>query len=356
MPEGVEASVAEMLVSGQVAEGPKVRAFEEGFGTLVGNSDVVATNSGTGALTLALYLAGVCPGTEVISTALTCQSTNQPVLQLGGRIVWADVQKDTGNLDPIDVARKITTKTKAILCMHWAGQPCDLEELAGIARGRGIPVIEDAASALGAEYRGVRIGAYSDYTCFSFQAVKHITTGDGGALVVRKGENVARAVRLRNSGNDRSARRTETEWAFDIGEPGWKFHMNDIAATIGLAQLESCAGLLAKRRRNAAFFDKELAGVDGLQRLTRKPDRESACWIYTVLVEARESFVGLLRSHGIGTGIVHQRNDIHSLFADARTDLPVLDDFSSRMINIPVGWWVDPGDAGYIVDVIKTGW
>jgi perosamine synthetase len=356
MPEDIGPLVIKTLTSGQIAEGPKVSEFEKSLGDYIGNPNVVATNSGSGALSIALKLAGVVHGSEVITTSMTCQATNQPILQLGGKIVWADIQKETGNIDPVDVEKKITRNTKAIIAMHWAGQPCDLNELSRITKKYDIKLIEDAASAFGATYNGKIIGNHSDFVCFSFGAVKHITTGDGGALVLKDTDALKRAVLLRNNGNDKSASRTSTEWHFNISEAGWKFHMNDLAATIGLKQLEYHYDLLEKRRKNGHYFVDQLVNIEGLKTLEQKINRESAYWIFTLLVDEREPFVNQMKANGIHTGIVHQRNDHHTLYQEYASDLPNLDYFSERMINIPVGWWVEKNDLYRIVDVIKKGW
>ena len=356
MPANIGPVVLETLQSGQVAEGPKVIEFENCLSNYIGNQNVVATNSCTGALTMALQMSGVGPDTEVITTAMTCQSTNQPILNLGGKIVWADVQKYTGNIDPEDVERKITPRTKAIIVMHWAGQPGDLKELSYIAKKHNIKLIEDAASAFGAEYDSAMIGNHSDFVCFSFQAVKHITTGDGGVLFTKEKKFKERAKLLRNNGNDKGAKRTATRWSLNVDEMGWKFHMNDIAASIGIKQLEYQKEFLLKRQYNGLFLNANLENVSGLELLDCKADRKSAFWIYTVLVDGREDFVAYLKESGIHSGIVHQRNDGHSLFKDFKANLPNLDYFADRMINIPVGWWVEKDDLDYMVDIIKKGW
>ena len=299
MPSSVGPSVIRTLNSGQITEGPKVAEFEKHFGEFIGNNGVVATNSCSGALLMALQMAGVDSDSEVITTALTCQSTNQPILQLGGKIVWADVQRNTGNIDPQDVEKKITAKTKAIIAMHWAGQPCDIKELNHIAKKHKIKLIEDAASAFGAIYKNEMVANHSDFVCFSFQAVKHMTTGDGGALIVQEEEYKERAMLLRNNGNNKYAKRSATNWFFDIGEAGWKFHMNDIAATIGIEQLKFQKELIEKRQFNGKYFNTTLSNIKGLELLEQKNDRLSAYWIYTVLVEDREAFVKHLKNHGI---------------------------------------------------------
>jgi len=356
MPDTVQGPLSITLNSGFVTEGPKVAEFEKKVGEYIGNPNTTATNNCTGSIHIALQIAGVLPGDEVITTAMTCQATNQPILKSGGKIIWADIQPDTGNIDSIDIKCKITKKTKAIIMMHWAGQPGDIDEINAIANENNIKVIEDAASAFGAEYKGKKVGNYSDFTCFSFGAVKHITTGDGGLVAFKDSKNVDRAILLRNHGTDKKARRTETEWDFRISEDAWKFSMNDIAAAIGIEQMNYQQQLLEKRRSNADYYDKNLSNISGLKTLTKREDRISACWIYTVLVDKKEKFVSALKEKGIQTSIVHQRNDIHPIYSSSKIDLPNLDYFYDRMINIPVGWWLNQEDLDYIVESIKSGW
>jgi dTDP-4-amino-4,6-dideoxygalactose transaminase len=356
MTEKAVQPLVETLMSGFITEGAKVKAFEKSVSDYLDNPNLIATSSCTGAIQIALKMAGVGIGSEVITTAMTCQATNQPILEAGADIIWSDVQPKTGNIDPMDIKKKITAKTKAIVMMHWAGQPCDIDEILDLAAARKIAVIEDAASAFGAEYKGRKIGTHSDFVCFSFGAVKHITTGDGGILTMKYPEIVERAYLLKNQGNNKYAKRTETQWDFDISEPGWKLSMNDVAATLGLSQMEYQNDLLEKRLFNALFYDTYLKDIEGLQILERKTDRKSACWIYTLLVDRKEDFVKKMKENGIQTSIVHQRNDLHSLYSKSKTELPNLDVFYKSMINIPVGWWLNSEDLEFIVSTIKKGW
>lgn len=356
MPSDVQEPILNTLSSGFITEGPRVKEFENLIAEYIGNQNVTATSCCTGAIQIALQLAHITHGDEVISTPMTCQATNQPIMQVGANIVWADIEPDTGNIAPSDIQRKVTEKTKAIVMMHWAGQPCDLDEINEIAKVNDIKVIEDAASSFGASYKGKMIGNHSDFICFSFGAVKHITTGDGGVLALKDESLVEKAYLLKNQGNDKKAKRTETEWYFDIKEPGWKFGMNDIAATIGICQMNYVNSMFDKRAENAKYYDNHLINIPGLKTLKRKDDRKSANWIYTLIVENKEDFARMLKENGIGTSIVHQRNDIHTLFKNFKTELPNLDRFYEKMINIPLGWWVNEEDREFIVSVIKRGW
>ncbi len=356
MPEGVLAPLTQVLFSGYVTEGEQVREFEHQLAAYIGNPYVLALNSGTSAIQLSLRLAGVGPGDEVISSPMTCVATNSPVLAAGGTIRWADIDPDTGNIDIRSIERNITKKTKAILYVHWAGDPATIDEINALARSSGLKVIEDAAHAFGAQYKGAKIGTHSDFVCFSFQAIKHITTIDGGAVFCREEKDYVRGKKLRWFGIDRDARRQELFWDYNVEEYGYKFHMNNVAAAIGIEQLKYIDQILSAHRRNASVYLEHLQGLPKLRHLKRLQDGTSAFWIFTMLVDDREAFVQHLRKDGIATSVVHVRNDQYEVFRKFRTVLPGVDAFTSHYISIPCGSWVTPEEAKFIVQVIRQGW
>ncbi len=360
MPQSVVAPITETLLSGWIGEGPKVRLFEKALADYlkVAPEQVISVNSGTSALQLALRLANVGPGDEVISTPMTCAATNEPILLQGALVRWADIDPLTGNISATSIAKSISEKTKAIMIVHWGGYPCDLAEINKIADQHGIPVIEDAAHALGSEYQGQRIGTHSAFVCFSFQAIKTITTVDGGAVICRNPEDAKRGKKLRWFGIDRDARKTEVFWEYDIEEPGYKFHMNDVCATIGLEQMKYLPDLLSHQRCNADIYYRELQNIPGLTLPPRTTDRLSSYWLMTVIVEERNRFVQALKNKGIASSVVHIRNDSYSAFKDAtRGDLLAgVDSFTSRMLCIPIGYWVSEEDMALITSTIKQGW
>jgi dTDP-4-amino-4,6-dideoxygalactose transaminase len=287
---------------------------------------------------------------------MTCTATNEPILAAGARIVWADVDPETGNVSARSIAERITASTKAIVVVHWGGLPVDLGEIYAVADRRGIKVIEDAAHALGAEYQGVPIGSHSDFACFSFQAIKHITTGDGGALFCKSEADYRRGKLLRWYGIDREAPRADFRCEADIAEWGYKFHMNDIAATLGIAQLSFLDLLLAQRRDLADYYDRELEGVPGVMPAKKPVNRVSAHWLYTLRVERRAAFMAAMTARGIAVSQVHARNDKHTMFAASRTDLPGVDAFTRDMVCIPLGFWVGTEERKQIVAAIRDGW
>jgi dTDP-4-amino-4,6-dideoxygalactose transaminase len=357
MPASATKAVADVLASGFVSTGSRTDEFEQSFGALVGNPHVVATNCGSSAIMLALHLAGIRPGDDVICTPLTCLSVNESVLHTGANIVWADIDPLTGNLDPDSIRSRLTERTAAIVYSHWVGRLANIAGINRIAAEYGLKTIEDAASALGGEYAGSPVGTHSDYVTFSFQAVKHITTGDGGMLAVRSGVERERAILLRNHGNDRQAKRSPLTLGFDVQEAGWKYQMNDIAATLGLCQLQDFPGIREIHRRNLAIYEARLANVAGLTLLRDYPDARSNPWVNTVLVEGRQGFLDKLQEQKIGCSIVHMRNDTIAVFGRfQKHDLHALDHFYDHMINIPVGWWMSEDVVHHVCDIIASGW
>jgi len=357
MPKNIIDPLKKVLFSGFIGQGLKVDEFEKILGNYIGNEYVLTTNSGTSALHLALRLSNVGYGDEVISTAMTCTATNEPILAMGAKIVWADIDPKTGNIAPEEIRKKITSKTKAIMAMHWGGYPSDLNEINKIAHEYGIKVIEDAAHSFGAEYKGKKIGNHSDFICFSFQAIKHITTVDGGALICKSKEDYKRGKLLRWYGIDREEKgRTDFRCENDIKEYGYKFHMNDVCATIGIEQMKYIDNILCKNRENAKKFDEAFKNHPQIELLDYKKDRSSAYWLYTVLVENRQNFFDKLNNKGIMVSQVHARNDTHTMFKKFKTSLPNVDKFSEKMVCIPVGWWLTKKNIDYIINTVNERW
>lgn len=326
-----------------IGQGRFVDEFERRFAALVGAPDpdtVVSTNSCTSALGIALQLAGVVPGDEVIAPPMTCTATSGAIVNAGARIVWADISPRSGLIDPADVARKITPKTGAIVAVDWGGAGCDYAAL----RAHDLPVIEDAAHSLLAFETGTdmwgeplaRVGG--DYVCYSLGPIKHLTCGDGGMLVTRRGDQ-DRARLLRWHGLDRRSSADFRCGHQTIAEPGGKHHMTDIDAAIGLANIEHAEWVVARHRLNAEYYHRALAVLPGVQRPFG--DRGSSWWLYCLLVEDRDAFIAHMAAAGIQTSPVHKRNDIHPAYHFPNGPLPGVDHYDAHVVAIPVGWWID---------------
>lgn len=342
----------EVLFSGYVTQGPKVEEFEAKLATFFSNPYVVTVNSGTTALHLALDLIGVGPGDEVITTPMTCTATNWPILAHGATIVWADIDPQTGNIDPESVQARLSPKTKAVMAVDWGGFPCDIDRIKKTVGT--VPVIEDAAHAVGAMYKGKMVGNAADYTCFSFQAIKHLTTVDGGALLVKTKKDYKKAVLLRYFGIDRTKRSKDYRIERDISMWGYKFHMNDVNATIGLANFAHTKEILKKHRNNAAFYRHEFAKIPWITLLREDEGYVSSSWLFTMRVQKAQAFMEYMKAHNVMASKVHRRNDTHPVTRPFTRSLPNVNVFYDQMVCLPVGWWVTPEDREYIVQLVKS--
>lgn len=349
--ESLIPALESVLYSGMIAEGEQVYSFESSFAAHFNLNNVLATSSGTAALHIAMLLADVRFGDEVITTSMTAEPTNTTILQVGAIPIFADVDPLTGNLDPKAVELVITSKTKAICVVHYAGYPADLNGLRSIADRYGIKLIEDCAHALGALYAGVPVGTIGDFAIFSFQAIKHMTTIDGGALVMKDASGMDDAKRLRWFGLAKGVPRTEV----NIKRLGFKYNMNNVSATIGLQQLSSINSLLDRHRLNGKFFDKALQGIDGIVPAKIEDAADPTYWLYTILAEDSDEVEHCLNSNGISASKLHRPNHLHSIFESYRQPLPGLDSFYQRLVHIPCGWWVTDEDREHISSLLKRG-
>ena len=353
MPKSVDEPLLNVLHSGFIGQGSKVNEFEEKLAGYLGNNKVLTLNAGTSGLHLALRLANVGCGDEVITTAMTCTATNMPILAAGAKIVWADIDPVTGLIDPKDIETKITDKTKAIIMVHFGGIPCQIDEINEIAHKYGIKTIEDAAHAFGAEYKDKKIGNHSDFVMFSLQAIKHMTTIDGGLLLCKNEEDYQRGKLLRWYGIDREAKRKEFRCEEDILEYGYKYHMNDISAVIGIEQLKYIDDIVKKHIENQEFYDNALKDIKGVKLILKPECSKSSSWLYTLHIEKRDFFSTWMDQQNIMTSRVHERNDKHTAFKEFKVSLPNVDKFNSTQVSIPVGWWISENDREYIANKIK---
>ena len=336
-------SVKRVLDSKFIAEGEAAAELELKLSCFL-SRDVALMNSCTSAMTVAAAMIGIEPGDEVISTPMTCIATNSPFCLAGATIRWADIDPTTGNIDASSVRTLITDKTKCVVCVWWSGMPpADFDELQALCAEHDLPLVIDAAHAIDSKFNGVSVANCGDYVCFSFQAVKHLTTGDGGALACR---DIERARRLRWFGVDR---RVPGRFEQDIAEVGFKFHMNDISAAIGLAMLPSLPDVLSKHRRTTRLYDERIVN-HRVMKLSRSTKAESSCWVYSMRVRDREEFSSFMAENGVQTGRLHVRNDLYSCFASFRSEmLPGVDLFDRELIHIPAGPHLEDVDRDKII-------
>lgn len=357
VPRGAAERVAATLATRWIGQGPQVDSFEERFKRrFCGDHHALAVGSGTDALHLAYLLAGVGPGDEVITPVFTCTATNIPLRYLGATPVFADIEADTLNVDVEHVRSLASERTRAIVCVDYGGLPCDLAGLREIADELGVPLIEDAAQALGATFDGRPIGSVADFTVFSFQAIKHITTGDGGLLSIRDHEKLADARSLRWFGINREKKQMGV-WENDITLVGYKYQMTDIGAALGHAGLDEFDETLALRR---LLFDRYVEGLrelEDVQILSLADERrEHAAWLFTIAVDGRHALQDRLYSLGIEANQVHYRNDRYSIFGQRRTNLPAMDEMENRYLVLPLHTRMTLEDVDRVCTTIRAGW
>ncbi len=352
MSQSVGPAVTRVLHSGYIGEGDEVVSFERELAARFGARRVLTVNSATSALHLACHMSvDGAADAEIISTPMTCIATNTSIFQNRARIVWADVDPLTGNIDPNGIEPLITDKTRAIMMVHWGGNPCDIDRICNIGRSAGIRVIEDAAHALGSTYRDRPIGTHSDFVAFSFEAIKQMTSVDGGCLVCRRESDDARGRLLRWYGVDRSTD-NDDRCDVDVKEAGYKFHMNDVAAAIGRENLKHLDRILARHRDNARFYNETFRDVERVRVPPENPEGQSTYWLYTIYVENRDELIAKLRASGIGASKVHARNDTHSAFRQFVRPLPNCEEFNRTHLCIPVGWWLSESDRQRVAEAV----
>lgn len=359
MAESAHAALKPVLESGRLATGQQVAALESRLAAWLDTLDAVALSDASGALTLALYSAGVRPEDEVIASPLACSATVSPIANLFARPVWCDIDPLTGMPDADNIAGLITEKTRAILLYLWSGDVANVGGIMALARQRGVKVVVDASEALGAEWHGHRLGAEADFTVYSFYATKHINTGEGATLIAADPQMAKSARHLRRFGIDPTKLRLpngDLNPAFDIPLAGFNFPMNEIAATLGLEQLRHADSIVARHRANGQYYDAALNGIPGLRLLRRRKESVSGFWTYALLAERRDDLIRKLLSHGIGAQRLHLRNDDYSCFDSGTRDLPGVAEFDATNLSIPCGWWVGDEERDLITECIRAGW
>lgn len=381
-PEAGE-NVSKVLNSGFIGQGPKVDEFEKILEKKF-DKKIVTVNSCTAALHLALRLIENSPGDEIITTPLTCAATNMPIILNNYKIKWADINLNNCNIDLDDVERKLSKNTKAIMFVHWGGYPVDLDRVKQIQDkcyalyGHRPEIIEDCAHVWNSYHNDTLIGTSGNFCAFSLQAIKFLTTGDGGFLIPKSSHKVSEIVAghpsyasddlkikynyseyynksklLRWFGLDRESS-ADFRCSQNPKYIGDKLHMNDIAATIGLSNYPYIDDLAKINRSNSEYYNKELQNVAGVTLLENK--YKSSYWIYTLRVKNRDKFKEMMTEKGIMVSQVHSRNDVFPCFDKYKCSLPNMDIVHQDMICIPCGWWVTEKDREYIVETIKEGW
>ena len=329
--------------SGWIGLGPKTAEFERRFAEFIGCKHAVATNSCTAALHLALRLCGV-EGREVLTTPMTFVSTNHAILYNGGVPVFVDVERDTLNLQVQDLERKVTNRTRAIVVVHYGGHAVDMDAVLKVAREHDLLVVEDCAHGCGGSYKGRMLGSLGDYGCFSFHAVKNLATGDGGMITTNDPDSDTRLRRLAWMGISRGTwDRSESggySWEYDVPELGFKYHMNDITAAIGLVQLAKLRSMNERRRELAERYTARLAETEWLETPVEHAYARSAWHNYVVKVRDasdRNPLMNHLAERGVATGMHYIPNHLYDMYKPFVTEkLPVVEEVWRHIVTLPL--------------------
>jgi len=360
--------VVDSLKSGWITTGPKVKRFEESFKKYVGATYAVPLSSATAGLHLVMLALGLKPGDEVITTPMTFAATVSMIVQGGGTPVLADIEPGTLNIDLQAMRRKITPRTRALVPVHFAGQPCDMDGIFALAREFNLAVIEDAAHAIGTEYKGARIGSQESTSVFSFHPIKNITTGEGG-MVATTDERLAEEISLMkfHGMNKEAWKRYEASGTpnYDIVMPGFKYNMMDLQAALGIHQLDKLDGFIEMRTLLAHFYNEAFRDVPEL--VTPKPvpyEHRHAWHLYTPLIRIeklsidRDAFMAQLKGENIGTGLHFKAIHHHPYYRDtlgiAPGSLPNADYASERILSLPLFPLMTLDDARDVVAAVKT--
>ncbi|MEM3364400.1 MAG: UDP-4-amino-4,6-dideoxy-N-acetyl-beta-L-altrosamine transaminase [Candidatus Micrarchaeia archaeon] len=332
-------TVGTALTDEYLTTGPRVREFEQKICEYVNSKFCVAVNSGTSALDIAVASLGLPPGSEIITTPFTFAASANCILYNNCKPVFADINPQTYNIDPEDVRKRITSKTKAIICVDYAGQPCDLDELKEIAEKHNLYLIEDAAHSLGAEYKGKKIGGIADITAFSFHPVKIITTGEGGAVTTNDEKLYQKMKLLRNHGIDKTPSE-RADYRYDMKILGRNYRITDFQCALGISQIMKIDRFIERRTEIANKYTKMLDGIQGIKTPYIKKNVRHAWHLYTILVKSieRDRFFGEMRNRGIGVNVhyipVYKFTYYKQVFGGIR--LPNVEEISSKIISLPI--------------------
>lgn len=355
LPKEAGEEVKKVIESGFINRGKKAEEFEEKLRQKFNFYKVHCVNSCTSALKLSLKVAGVKEGDEVITTPWTMIATNTAILEVGANPVFVDIEYETLNLDPEKIEEKINEKTKAIMVVHYAGYPANLMKIYKIAHKHGIEVIQDCAHALGAKYRGRYIGSFGRFCCFSFQTIKTITTGDGGAISTTDDE-VYREVKKRSWFGILKEERENTllgSFPRDISVLGYKHNITDIDATLGIVGLRHIDEALKRRNFIAWNYNEELSNLNNIELLKYAPNIQSSYWLYPIHVKKRISFAKFMREAKIEVSKHNERNDKYTIFGGKRETLENLERVDNDIIHIPIHPSITDQEINYIIKKIK---
>jgi len=366
--EEEKTEILDTLESGWITKGPKTEQFEREFASYVGARHAVGLHSCTAALHLALAALGIREGDEVITSTFTFASSAHVIQYVGATPVLVDCDPVTFNLLPAQVAAKITSRTRAIIPVHYGGWPCPMDEIHELATTHGLHVVEDAAHAVGAEYRGRKIGALSDVTCFSFYATKNMTTGEGG-MCTTDNPDLAERIRVLSMYGISDARRIwqryapKGSWWYDVVELGYKYNMMDLQAALGIHQLRRLDGATARRAHFAELYGQGFADMPEVVTPKALPGGRHAWHLYPILIDPerltidRNTFIEELKRENIGTSVLYIPLHLHSYYREHLSfqsdDFPNAERIYDRIINLPVSPKLTDADLADAIGAVR---
>jgi perosamine synthetase len=358
-------AVVETLKSDFLTQGPKIKEFEDKLAKTVGAKYAIAISNGTAALHAACFAAGIGEGDEVITTPITFAASANCALYVGAKPVFADINPKTYNIDIEDIKRKITKNTKAIIPVHFTGQPCDMDEILNLAKKHKLTVIEDGAHALGSEYKGRKIGSIAEMTTFSFHPVKHITTGEGGAITTNSKELYEKLIIFRSHGitkdNDKLLK-NEGSWYYEQQELGYNYRITDIQAALGKSQLDKLEMFLKKRREFVKMYDEGFKNVEGITTPFQADETLSAWHLYVIQLEleklkiGRREFFEELKRRNIGVNVHYIPVYYHPYYQKLGYEkglCPNAEKLYERIITIPLYPKMEKEDVEYVINQVK---
>jgi len=353
-------AVVEVLRSDYLTTGPTVAQFEKVVAEYVGAKYAVAVSNGTAALHVACLAAGIKPGDEVITTPITFAASANCVLYCGGTPVFADINPETYNIDPEDIRRKITKNTKAIIAVHFTGQPCEMDEIHAIAKEHNLLVIEDAAHALGADYKGTKIGSMSDMTTFSFHPVKHITTGEGGMIVTNSEALYQRLALFRAHGITRDEKQmtyNEGDWYYQQLELGYNYRITDIQCALGISQMKKLDAFITRRREIVQRYNEAFAGIDEIVTPFQMEGCNNSWHLYVIQVDRRKEVFDKLRAAGIGLNVHYvpvYKFPYYQNNGYSNTHCPKAEALYERLISLPIYSSLSPEQQEYVIEQVVS--
>ena len=354
--------VVDTLKSGWLTMGPRAIKFEEMIARYTKAKYAVVLNSCTAALHLSLIALGIGKGDEVITTPFTFASTGNVIIQVGAKPVFVDIERKTFNIDPKEIEKAITSKTKAIMPVHYAGQACDMTAIMKIAKKYHLFVIEDAAHMIGAEYKGKKIGTFGDATCFSFYATKNMTTGEGGAVTTNNKTLAEKIMVLRLHGISKDAWKRydkKGSWYYEIEECGWKYNITDIQAALGIHQIKKLDKFNKIRRKYAQIYNRELSGIKGIITPYEKPNVKHVYYLYPILLENynRDEFIEKMAQNGIGCSVHFIPLHLHPFYQKLgykKGDFPNAEWVYEREVSLPLYPKMKYSDLLFVAKTIKN--